>query len=242
MDYNNIIKNCEESSYLISMTPLQKIVETGYYLELNNQSKVLDLCCGYGEMLKIWCEAFGISGKGVDICKEFINKGNERIAQNGLNNKISLVVENVKEYHDNEKYDVACLIGEDLFGGLKGTIRVLESFIKEDGKMIIGIPYLHQKETPKELIEFEGELHTLEEIYDISRESGCLITHIAGCTQNEWERYITWSARRDLQWLKDNPNHIDYEKKQAWIDYWYKMYFNYRKDYEGWALFVLERV
>jgi len=109
MDYNNIIKNCEESSYLISMTPLQKIVETGYYLGLNNQSKVLDLCCGYGEMLKIWCEAFGISGKGVDICKEFINKGNERIAQNGLNNKISLVIENVKEYHDNEKYDVACV-------------------------------------------------------------------------------------------------------------------------------------
>lgn len=242
MDYKSIIKNCEESSYLISMTPLRKIVETGYYLDLTEQSKVLDLCCGYGEMLKIWCEAFGISGTGVDICKEFIDKGDERITQNGLNNKISLVVEDVKQYQDNEKYDVACLIGEDLFGGLKGNIKALESFIKENGKILIGTPYFYQKDTPKELIEFEGNLHTIEEIYDVSKECGYLITYIAGCTHNEWERYITWSARRDLQWLKNNPDHINYKKKQEWIDYWYKMYFNYRRDYEGWALFVLEKI
>lgn len=33
---------------------------------------MLDLCCGYGEMLKIWYEAFGIQGIGVDIYGKFI--------------------------------------------------------------------------------------------------------------------------------------------------------------------------
>lgn len=242
MDYNNIIKNCEESSFLISMTPLQKIVETGYYMGLNPNSKVLDLCCGYGQMLKIWSEAFEISGKGVDLCNEFITKGNERVSESGLKDRITLVVDDVKEYNDDEKYDAACLIGENLFGGLKGTIRFLEPFIKKDGTIVVGVPYLLKKNPPKELIEFEGELNTLEEIYDITKECGYFISHMAGCTDNEWERYLTWSARRDMQWLKNNKGHQEYQKKQEWVDLWYKMYFNYRKDYEGWALFVLKKI
>ncbi len=57
------------------MTPVDKIIELGYYANLSKDTSVLDLCCGYGEMLWLWGEAFGITGKGVDICKEFIDIG-----------------------------------------------------------------------------------------------------------------------------------------------------------------------
>lgn len=54
MDYKNLIKKLKESEYLISMTPVERLVEIGYSAGMNNSSAVLDLCCSYGEMLKIW--------------------------------------------------------------------------------------------------------------------------------------------------------------------------------------------
>lgn len=45
--------NVKENNYLIGMTPYNSIIEAGHILGLNSSSNVLDLCCGYGEMLKI---------------------------------------------------------------------------------------------------------------------------------------------------------------------------------------------
>ena len=64
MDYKNLIKKLKENEYLISMTPIERIVEIGYSAGMSSGSAVLDLCCGYGEMLKIWHEAFDIKGIG----------------------------------------------------------------------------------------------------------------------------------------------------------------------------------
>ena len=84
MDYHDQLNKINESHFLISMTPIDGILEIGLFSGMNNSSTVLDLCCGYGEMLKIWNEAFGIHGIGVDICGEFIRQGQKRLAEYGI--------------------------------------------------------------------------------------------------------------------------------------------------------------
>ncbi|MBQ3598379.1 MAG: class I SAM-dependent methyltransferase, partial [Clostridia bacterium] len=66
-EYKNYIKLIKDNDYLISMVPVEELLRFGYEIGLNEKSKVLDLCCGYGTVLKIWSEAFGISGVGVDL-------------------------------------------------------------------------------------------------------------------------------------------------------------------------------
>lgn len=66
------LNRIHESQFLISMTPITGIVEIGLSSGISDSSTMLDLCCGYGEMLKIWYEAFGIQGIGVDIYGKFI--------------------------------------------------------------------------------------------------------------------------------------------------------------------------
>ncbi|HEY5560465.1 MAG TPA: methionine biosynthesis protein MetW [Clostridiaceae bacterium] len=75
MNYKDIISKCEVNEHLISMIPCDEIIRFGYSMGLNENSKALDLCCGFGEMLKIFNEAFGISGIGVDITQDFILEG-----------------------------------------------------------------------------------------------------------------------------------------------------------------------
>lgn len=236
MNYKDLLKQCEEKSYIINMTPIEGIIKTGLSLGLNENSNVLDLCCGYGEMLKIWSEAFGISGIGVDISNEFINVGKTRLEEAGIE-KIKLIEGDILKYTDLQKYDVVCCT--ETLGSIEETLNILEKYVKPNGKLVFCHIFSKVPNPPKELTDFEGTLHTLDELYKIFKQLGYYITNIASDTVSEWERYITWSAKRDIARLRKDKN----DKELAdWIDKWYHMYFNYRRPYEGQALFVLEKL
>ena len=46
MNYTETLKKIEDENYLIGMISVDDILRFGYSLELNENSKVLDLCCG----------------------------------------------------------------------------------------------------------------------------------------------------------------------------------------------------
>lgn len=237
MDYYNQLNTMNESQFLISMTPVNGIVEIGLFSGMNNSSTVLDLCCEYGEMLKIWHEAFGIQGIGVDICDEFIRKGRERLVEQGITD-VTLVESDIFQWSSNEKYDYACLSGEE-FGGLQNTILLLEKFVKAGGKLIIGTRFSKVENPPQELIDFEGELLSLNQINNIFQLNGYFITAMVSDTHNEWERYIMWSARRHLEELRKDTKNLS---QLEWCRKWYDMYFRLRRPLEGYATFVIEKL
>lgn len=181
MYYKELINRFEESKYLISMTPVERVVEIGQSAGMNSGSAVLDLCCGYGEMLKIWHEAFGVRGIGIDICGEFIEEGKKRISDS---KDITLIEADIFKWQTDEKFDYVCLSGED-FGGFQSTIELLERYVKPNGKLIIGTRYSKVENPPKELIEFEGETLPLTELNRIIRSKDYYITSMSADTQAE---------------------------------------------------------
>ena len=236
MNYNDYLHICDESKYLISMTTPERIVNLGLRLGFCSETKVLDLCCGYGEMLKIWNDVFDIQGVGVDICNEFIEIGKKR--QRDID-KIELICANVLDYEDNVKYDGVCCT--EFFGDIqdiKGTISLLEKHSKPNSKLIFGRLYSKVDNPPKELTDFDGEIETLDVINRKIRECGYNIVAIASDTDAQWENYVTWSAKRDIEHLRKFP---DDEKTKEWLNKWYDVYFKYRRLYEGWALFGIEK-
>jgi ubiquinone/menaquinone biosynthesis C-methylase UbiE len=236
MKYHDIIKKCEESSYLIGMLSLDEIIRFGYSIGLNEESKVLDLCCGYGEILKIWNEAFGISGTGVDICNEFISAGKKRLSESGIS-KIRLIEGNVLSYFDDEKYDV--VICSETFNTIEYTLRMGEKYLKESGILVYHKVYSKVPDPPQELLDFEGEVLPLQELNKEFNRLGYYITNMASDSVSDWERYIMWSARRNIEAYR--KNRADTAAKE-WMDKWYCMYFDYRRPYQGQALFGLEKI
>lgn len=57
--------------------------------------------------------------------------------------------------------------------------------------------------------------------------------------ENDWNRYYTWSVRRDINKLRKDPNN---QEQLEWIDYWNDMHFKYRMPYENQALFGLQKL
>lgn len=231
--YKDRLEEIEDNQHLISMVPLDGIVRLGFNLGLNKDTRVLDLCCGYGTMLKAWNEAFGVSGAGVDRVRGFIKTGKARLADN----RIALTCGDVLKYKPKEKFDVVVCteLSTGLFDDFAQGIAYLEKFLKPGGTLVFGRLYSKLPEPPQELTDFDGPLPTLREIYEEARRCGYLITAMASGTDAAWEQYIFRGAKQSLAALRKDP-------EDAWTNKWYRIYFDYRRPYEGWALFGLEKI
>ena len=234
--YSNYIYMLEDNAHLISMVSVEELVRFGYEIGLNEDRKVLDLCCGYGTLLKVWSEAFGIEGVGIDLVDEFLSIGRERLKKCQMD-KVTLIQGDVTAYQDPCKYDV--VICSETIGSIADTLAFGEKFLKPGGVLCYQKLYSKVMNPPRELIDFDEEVLPLSELNSLFNQLGYSMTSMASDTQGMWERYvINWSGKRDLLRLKQEP---DNEQLRNWIDKWYNMYFDYRRLYEGQALFGLQR-
>ena len=231
------LKYIENNQYLISMVPVDEILRLGYELGLNEKSKVLDLCCGYGTVLKVWSKTFGISGVGVDICKDFIHIGKKRLKSSDVDSIVKLIHKDVTKYKDDTKYDV--VICSETIESIENTFQLGEKFLKKGGTLLYQKVFATVEDVPKELDEFDGGVYPLTKLNKIFNDLGYYITHFATGTENDWSRYYTWSVRRDIDKLRKKPNNQE-QKEQ--IDYWNYMHFKYRMAYENQALFGLQKL
>lgn len=235
--YKDYIKLLEDNAYLISMVPVEELLRFGYEIGLDENSRVIDLCCGYGTVLKIWSEAFGISGVGVDRESWFISVGKERLEKAGID-RVKLVCEDVTAFRDDEKYDV--VICSETIGSIEDTLDLGEKFLKKGGLIAYHNVYSKIPDPPKELVDFDTEVLPLPVFVKIFKEKGYYLVAMASDTNGAWERYvISRCAKKDVYDLKENP--ADAETKE-WIDDWYDMYFKYRRPFEGQAMFGLLKV
>lgn len=236
-DYKDLLKMYEDEKYLVNMVSAQDIIRFGSWVGLNEKSRVLDLCCGYGTMLKIWREVFGITGIGVDRDAAFIETGRSRLPDSCIN----LICGDVLQYTDDEKYDiVVCTeLSTGLFGSFSEGAAFLEKFLKPCGTLVFGRLFSEIPNPPQELIDFDGPMPTLHEIHEEIRQCGYLVTSMASGDTASWERYIMRDSKISLEKIRKNSGDTGWAE---WTDKWHRMYCNFRRPYEGWALFGIEKL
>ena len=234
--YSHYVSMLEDNAHLISMVPVEELLRFGYELGLNENMKVLDLCCGYGTVLKVWSEAFGIEGVGIDLVEEFVSIGRERLKKSNID-KVTLIKGDVTAYQDTCKYDV--VICSETIENIANTLSLGEKFLKPGGVLCYQKLYSKVMNPPQELIDFDEEVLPLSELNRVFNQLGYGMTAMASDTTGMWEHYVVnWSGKRDLLRLKQEP---DNEQLKNWVTTWYNMYFDYRRQYEGQALFGLQR-
>lgn len=235
--YEEYLSVLDDNAHLISMVSVEELLRFGYELGLKEGDTVLDLCCGYGTLLKVWNEAFRICGTGVDLNEEFLSVGRDRMQKNKISD-IALICGDVTTYQDNKKYDV--VICSETISSISETLLLGEKFLKAGG--VLGYQKLYSKieNPPQELVDFDEEVLTLSELNDIFNQQGFQMISMASDNMGMWERYVlNWSGKRDLLQLSQNEND---RNLRSWVQKWYNMYFKYRRQYEGQALFGLQRI
>jgi precorrin-6B methylase 2 len=228
---------------LINPFDEEKIKTVGKFLGLDKGKKVIEFGCGFAEVMVIWAETFGISAEGIDIREYACERANKKIKDKGLSDQLKVFCGNGAEYEFNrETYDVAACIGASfIWGDYRSTIRAMKPAIHENGKLVIGEPYLLKVPIPPEYEEGKG-VHTEHELLKIAREEGFDFQYMVRSSSDDWDRYEATNWLGLVKWLEENPDHPE---KQEVIDWFYKTqddYLKYGREYLGWAVYILNPV
>ncbi len=240
MDFLEIKNISERFMELINPTSPEKIIQVGRTIGLQEGDQVLDMGCGFGELLLLWAEHFGIQGVGVEVRAPACHRAQAKINQRGLEDRIQIVCQDGAAYPiKKNSFDViTCLGASFIWDGFRGTIKNLKPALRSDGHLVIGETYWRRTSVPPALVEQHQILHEIE-LWEIIQEESMTLKYLVRAGESDWDRYEAGDWLGLVDWLANHPDHPD---RIAIRDHFLKEqeeYLRYGREYIGWAIYVL---
>ncbi len=209
MKFFDLVDISERYMELVNPSTPEKILTIGKFLELKKDSRVIDFGCGYGEVLILWAEHFGISGIGLEIREQVCDRAKKKITERGYANSIEIICMNAAEYsYEKNSFDVAACIGASfIWGGYTPTIDGMRDAVCQDGKLVIGEPYWLKEHVPTEYAKEEQGIHTEFELLQLARNEGYDFEYMVRASHDDWDRYESDNWYGLIKWIKENHDH-----------------------------------
>jgi SAM-dependent methyltransferase len=246
MDRLELYNISEQFMELINPLSPEKIITIGKYLGLKEGSNVIDFGCGFGEVLVLWAESFGIKGIGIDIREHACERAKKKIKDRGLSDRFEIICGKGAEYsYEKGTFDVAACIGASfIWGGFRPTIRGMKDAIHSKGKLVIGEPYWIKEPVPVEYgKKNENESINSEiELLKIAREEGYDFKYMVRSSHDDWDCYEASNWYSLARWLEENPDHPEKKEVVQWLHEMQDEYIQYGREYCGFAVYILNPI
>lgn len=241
MDFFDFFNISERDIELINPISPDKVLALGSVLGLREGTRVIDFGTGYGEVLVLWAESFGITGVGIEIREHACQRAKSKIARRKLEDRLEIICGDAAKYvYKEQSYDIAACIGASfIWGGFRETILGMRSAIGKSGNLLIGEPYWLRDRVPPEYFSDQYDIHSEYELLRISRQEGFDIQHIVRASHDDWDGYMNGNWRGLLRWLEENPDHPERAQVRNHFLNDQDEYFRYGREYLGWAIYLL---
>lgn len=216
-------------------------------LRLPPRSRVLDIACGKAEFLIRLAEAYDVAGVGVDLSPFFLDEARKNCAARAPRADLTLRHMDGKDVkrEDFPPFRMASCLGASwIFGGHRGTLEALASFVEPDGWVIAGEPYWIQ-EPSAEYLELSGckrgDFGTHDENAAAGRPLGLDLVHTIVSSHDDWDTYegLQWlAADRYARAHRDDPDLPELADRVAKGK---EAYLRWGRDVLGWAVYVFRR-
>jgi tRNA G46 methylase TrmB len=90
MDFLTLKDISERGVELVNPTSPEKILTMGRVAGLREGSRVIDFGSGFGEVLALWAQNFGIAGIGIDVRPNACERAMKKMAERGLSITVNL--------------------------------------------------------------------------------------------------------------------------------------------------------
>lgn len=211
-------------------------------LAIGPDSRLLDLGCGWGELLLRAVARSGeqVTGVGVDTSGDDLQRGRRYAAERSLQDRVSFVE------HDAAKWAAAadrviCIGSAHAFGGTVAALDALAGLVQPGGRLLYGDLCWERTPTCEAAKIFGDEATTLSVLVERVRTAGWRVLHLSTADQREWDDFeSTWRAGRQ-EWLLRHPEDPRAAGLRAEIDTQLRSYVHAYRGVVGFAYLVLGR-
>jgi SAM-dependent methyltransferase len=208
---------------------------------LQPDQRLLDLCCGKGEMLTTWSRDHGIRGVGVDISEVFLAAARKRAAELEVEDRVTFLHADASTYQGSAAlYDLVSCIGATWIGdGPGGTLDLIRPMVKPEGLVLIGEPYWITPPTPEAEDAVGHGFTSLIDTYGRFAAHGAELIEMVMADPDSWDRYVASQWWTITHWLREHPDHPDHAGMLEFLDSSRTSYLLYTRQQLGWGVFVL---
>lgn len=171
------------------------------HLDLSPETSVVDLGCGWGELLIQIASKTGANCTGVDTDEACLQRGRDLAETQGV--RAAFINKSAEQY--TEQSDRAICIGSShASGGSEAMFKHLAEIVPK-GKVLVGDMCWERPPTEAALGIFGDEVPMLVDLVKMARDAGWKVLHLTTSDQREWDDFESRHRAGLRRWLIENP-------------------------------------
>ena len=214
---------------------------------LSNTSEIADLACGTGGQTITIAQNTEGTIIGLDISSQFIEKFNENVKNNGLENRVKGIVGSMEKLpFDDKKFDVIWSEGAIANIGFMKGLQYWKRFLKEDGYIAVTYESWFTEERPAEIEKFwvdaVPEISTVDKNISAMQRAGYSFIASFALPETCWiDTYFKPQREIQRKFLEDNVNSKAAKALVEGLKYEEELYEKYRQ-YYGYVFYIGKKV
>lgn len=210
-------------------------------LDPEKGAQVLDLGCGWGELLmRAVARAPGSTGTGVDTSEYALTRGRTSAARRGLSERVTFVAQDARTWTSGADL-VLCVGASHAWGSSAQALRGLAANVRTGGRLLFGDGFWERRPSAQAVEMFGEGIPTLATIAGEAIDCGWQVIHLSTADQREWDDFeSTWRAGRE-HWLLSHPDDPRAGDTRAKVQDRMREYLDVYRGVLGFAYLVLAR-
>jgi SAM-dependent methyltransferase len=177
-------------------------------LEIPEDGSILDLGCGWGELLIRAVQAPGsatVTGTGVDNYPGDIDRARRAAAAHGLGDRVRFTDGSAVGWSESADR-VICIGASHIWGGSEAALTALAQNVSPGGRLLFGDGFWKRDPSEAAVAIFGHEVVDLGDLVRLAHVAGWDVLHLSEADQLEWDDFeSTWRAGRH-RWLAEHPS------------------------------------
>jgi cyclopropane fatty-acyl-phospholipid synthase-like methyltransferase len=212
-------------------------------LELPTCRSLLDLGCGWGELLIRAVAATGdaaVTGVGVDNYAPDLTRGRRAAAERELGSRVTFVEASAVGW--SEPADrVLCIGASHAWGGSQAALAALTEQVNPGGLLLFGDGFWEREPSETAVEIFGEEVVPLGDLVRLAHSAGWRVVHMSQADQLEWDDFeTTWRLGRH-RWLAEHPDAPGSSKLREELERGVLTYLDVYRGVLGYCYLVLGR-
>jgi cyclopropane fatty-acyl-phospholipid synthase-like methyltransferase len=208
-------------------------------LEVLAGDEVLDLGCGWGELLIRALVPIPTSrGTGVDNAPWALERGRNLAAEQGVLDRIAFVAQDAATWPGSADR-VVCIGASQAWGSEPDALRNLRRAVRPSGRLLFGDGCWEQPPSAAAGDMFGESVLALSDLVNAAIEAGWRVLHLSTADQREWDDFeATWRAGRE-DWLVAHLDDPGAGEVRTFLDSRLRDYLDVYRGVLGFAYLVL---